>query len=1504
MYKAYRNDDCDVDLATALSFTTFGAAPALAGSDVTDDTATLTLTNWRDDWWYKYTTPSGDTSCTKVTGSSSGTTTKALTGLDASTAYVYKAYRNSGCSTDLATAAQFTTFAAAPALAGSDVTNSTATLTLSNWKEDWWFKYTTPSGDTSCTKVTGDSSGTTTKALTGLDSNKSYVYRAYRDSGCGTHLATASSFRTFGSAPALAGSDVTNSTATLTLSNWREDWWFKYTTPSGDTSCTKVTGSSGGTTTAAVSGLDASTSYVYKAYRNSGCSVDLATASSFTTFGAAPSLVGSDVTNTTATLTLSNWAEDWWFKYTTGSGSNSCTKVTGHSSGTTTKALTGRTASTAYVYEAYRNSGCSTDLATAPEFTTYASAPALAASQVTNTTATLTLSNWAEDWWYKYTTPSGDTSCTKVAKGTSTKGLTGLDSNKSYVYRAYRDSGCGTVLATAAQFRTFGAAPALAGSDVTDDTATLTLSNWRDDWWYKYTTPTGDSSCTKVTGKSSGTTTAAVSDLDAGTAYVYKAYRNSGCSTDLATAAQFTTFSAAPALASSDVTNNTATLTLSNWAEDWWFKYTTPSGDTSCTKVTGDSGGVTSADLTGRRASTAYVYEAYRNSGCSVDLATADKFTTYGAAPGLAASEVTNTTAKLTLSNWGEDWWYKYTTPTGDTSCTKVAKGTNTKGLTGLDSNKAYVYEAYRNDECDVDLATASSFTTFGSAPGLAASEVTDETAKLTLSNWGDDWWYKYTTPTGDSSCTKVTGKSGGTTTAAVSGLDASTAYVYQAYRNSGCSVDLATASSFTTQPAAPALAASDVTNTTATLTLSNWDDPWWYKYTSPGGGQCKSVSAGTDTVSLTSLTANRTYVFKAYRKSGCATVLATAPSFRTYASAPALAASDVTNTTATLTLSNWAEDWWYKYTTPSGDTSCTKVTGESDGETSEGLTGRTASTAYVYKAYRNSSCSTDLATAPQFTTFGAAPALAGSHWTDDTATLTLSNWAEDWWYRYTTPTGDTSCTKVPGKSGGTTTTKVSGLDAGTAYVYKAYRNSGCTTDLATADEFTTFASPPELSTRGVIYNQAILVLANWGEDWWYKYTTPSGDTSCTKVTKGTYTVQLTGLTPNTTYVYKAYRESGCSGFDLTDTAPAFRTPRAPILATSEVTNTTATLTLSHWDADWWYQYTSPSGGTCESVSAGTGTVSLTTLTAEETYIFQAYRDSGCSTDLATAPEFTTYASAPALTPSNVTWNLVTLTISNWGDEWWYKYTAPLDGTCSTVVSGESRRVSLRPNTTYVFKAYRDAVCSVDLASATQFGTPSAPQPPQPPGDTPPVQVTPPDYFSDDEGSYFEPYINKLAAAGITKGCAPGLYCPKLPATRAQMASFLTRALSLPAATAAQSRGFGDVAGSVHRDAIYALAAAGITVGCNPEGTAYCPDDPVTRAQMASFLTRALKLPVPAPGDRREFSDVVADDVHRDAIFALAAAGITRGCETTRYCPDDPVTRGQMAAFLVRALKL
>ena len=71
------------------------------------------------------------------------------------------------------------------------------------------------------------------------------------------------------------------------------------------------------------------------------------------------------------------------------------------------------------------------------------------------------------------------------------------------------------------------------------------------------------------------------------------------------------------------------------------------------------------------------------------------------------------------------------------------------------------------------------------------------------------------------------------------------------------------------------------------------------------------------------------------------------------------------------------------------------------------------------------------------------------------------------------------------------------------------------------------------------------------------------------------------------------------------------------------------------------------------------------------------------------------------------------------------------------------------------------------------------------------------------------------------------------------MATFLVRALDLDPAPSA---GFADTEGNTHQANIDALAAAGITAGCKTDPLRYCPDQPVTRAQMATFLVRALRI--------------------------------------------------------------
>jgi peptidoglycan/xylan/chitin deacetylase (PgdA/CDA1 family) len=163
--------------------------------------------------------------------------------------------------------------------------------------------------------------------------------------------------------------------------------------------------------------------------------------------------------------------------------------------------------------------------------------------------------------------------------------------------------------------------------------------------------------------------------------------------------------------------------------------------------------------------------------------------------------------------------------------------------------------------------------------------------------------------------------------------------------------------------------------------------------------------------------------------------------------------------------------------------------------------------------------------------------------------------------------------------------------------------------------------------------------------------------------------------------------------------------------------------------------------------------------------------------------------------------------------------------------------------------------------------------------------------------------ITRTKELGITRGCSIDRYCPADPVSRAQMASFLIRTFSLPAGPPDVFR---DVEpSSTHATAIGAVHGAGITGGCRDDGPDYCPLDPVSRAQMASFLARALELP---DGPTDGFVDVAPGSPHAAAIGATRLAGVTEGCATATgsatFCPDRPVTRAQMASFLVRALEV
>ncbi|HEY3475524.1 MAG TPA: S-layer homology domain-containing protein [Anaerolineales bacterium] len=184
--------------------------------------------------------------------------------------------------------------------------------------------------------------------------------------------------------------------------------------------------------------------------------------------------------------------------------------------------------------------------------------------------------------------------------------------------------------------------------------------------------------------------------------------------------------------------------------------------------------------------------------------------------------------------------------------------------------------------------------------------------------------------------------------------------------------------------------------------------------------------------------------------------------------------------------------------------------------------------------------------------------------------------------------------------------------------------------------------------------------------------------------------------------------------------------------------------------------------------------------------------------------------------------------------------------------------------------------------------------------------------FEDVPATYWaSAWIGRLYDAGITGGCGvnPLRYCPESSVTRAQMAVFLLRGIhgsSYSPHLVGASTGFGDVPTNYWAAAwIKQLAAEGITSGCG--GGSYCPEAPVSRAQMAVFLLRSKYgsgyTPHPVGGSTG-FGDVPLNYWAAAWIKQLVTEGITSGCATGSYCPESPVTRAQMAVFLVRTFNL
>ena len=147
-------------------------------------------------------------------------------------------------------------------------------------------------------------------------------------------------------------------------------------------------------------------------------------------------------------------------------------------------------------------------------------------------------------------------------------------------------------------------------------------------------------------------------------------------------------------------------------------------------------------------------------------------------------------------------------------------------------------------------------------------------------------------------------------------------------------------------------------------------------------------------------------------------------------------------------------------------------------------------------------------------------------------------------------------------------------------------------------------------------------------------------------------------------------------------------------------------------------------------------------------------------------------------------------------------------------------------------------------------------------------------------------------------------YCPKKVVKRSQMMAFLARALGEEDGSDATTSRFSDVPDDAwYLSSLERLADLGV-VEPYEDGT-FRPSEPVTRLDMAVFMSRAFSGVGQVEEPEGVFGDVPADSEYAGAVEGILAAGVTTGCsvEPLLYCPDKPVRRDQMASFLARALK-
>ena len=938
--------------------------------------------------------------------------------------------------------------------------------------------------------------------------------------------------------------------------------------------------------------------------------------------------------------------------------------------------INGLAAGTTYYVRAYAINSQGVAYGEEVSFATAANLPTVTTSQVTNITQTTatgggnvtasggaTVTERGVCWSTSHNPTVNDSHASGGAgTGSFSVAMTGLQTGTFYYVRAYAVNALGVTYGNEVSFTTSSNAPTVSTAQVSNISQTTALGGGnvisdggatvteRGICWSTSHNPTmSDTHASNGTG--TGAFTVQMSDLTANTTYYVRAYAMNSAGTSYGSEVQFTTTQnvSAPSVMTTSVTNITQTtatgsgvVTETGGAEVTergvcWSTSHAPTINGNHASSGSGLGGF-SVQMTGLTANTTYYMRAYAVNSAGTSYGNEVQFVTSSDPPTVITSQVSNISQSSALGggNVTDDGgatvaqrgicWSTSHDPTLSDSHGSGGTGTGsfTVEMTGLDASTTYYVRAYAINAAGTTYGNEVSFTTTQdiSAPTVTTLPVTNiaQTTATgggnvthdgggTVAERGICWSMEHNPTTNDAH--DQSGAGIGSYTIDMSDLTPNTTYYVRAYAINGAGTSYGNEESFTTTQYlfAPTVTTSPVTNITQTTALGGGN------VTNDGGadvterGVCWSTNhnptvnnshasngtgTGSYTVQMTGLTASTTYYVRAYAVNSEGTSYGEEVSFATSqnVSSPTVTTSSVTNITQTTA-------------TGGGN-----VTSDGGGTVTE----------------RGVCWSTN----PN-------PTVADSHANNGTGT-------------------------------GSFTVSMTGLTANTLYYVRAYAVNSAGTSYGNEVSFTTAPSLPTVTTSNVtnitqttatgggnVTSDGGGTVSERGICWSTSHNPTVGDTHASSGSgTGSFSVNMTGLAPGTTYYVRAYavNSSGTSyGAEVSFTTGSVSAPTVSTAAVTDITQTSALgggnvtddggANVTERGVCWSISPNPTTNGSHAASGSGIGnfTVSMTGLSSGTTYYVRAYAVNSTGTSYGNEVSFTTLQDivAPTVTTSSVT---------------------------------------------------------------------------------------------------------------------------------------------------------------------------------------------------------------------------------------------------------------------------